>query len=181
MSNRHLVWDWNGTLLDDFALVIEATNATFASAGGPRISAEHHRQHFRRPIADYYAQVLDRPVGAEEFEQLNKVFPDAYQAALAGCELAAEAREALRSWPGSQSLLSMWYHSELVPMIHRYRLDGYFTRVDGLPYELSGAVDFKGPYLSRHLAAQDLDRALDLGRTSDQGVDAAFLRALAES
>jgi phosphoglycolate phosphatase-like HAD superfamily hydrolase len=29
----HLVWDWNGTLLNDLALVVACTNAAFASAG----------------------------------------------------------------------------------------------------------------------------------------------------
>jgi phosphoglycolate phosphatase-like HAD superfamily hydrolase len=46
----HLVWDWNGTLLDDLALVVAATNASLATAGGRPITAEEHRRDFRRPI-----------------------------------------------------------------------------------------------------------------------------------
>jgi phosphoglycolate phosphatase-like HAD superfamily hydrolase len=159
VSERHLVWDWNGTLLDDLAVVVRATNTTFAHVGGPAITAVEHRRKFRRPIADYYAEVLARPVGPEEFEQLNKVFHDAYQAAVARCDLAPDAREALRRWMGTQSLLSMWYHDELVPTVEEFGLTGHFERIDGLRYPLGGPVDHKGPYLSAHLEALGMDPA----------------------
>jgi hypothetical protein len=35
--------------------------------------------------------------------------------------LAADAKEAINSWPGTQSLLSMWFHEELVPAIEVVR------------------------------------------------------------
>lgn len=179
VSERHLVWDWNGTLLDDLALVVEATNVTFASVGGPAITAEHHRRHFRRPIADYYAMVLGRPVSAEEFAQLNKTFHDAYQEALPRCRLARDAGSALAQWSGSQSLLSLWYHDELVPTVARYGLDPHFSRVDGLPLPVGGAVDHKSPYLRRHLAAQRLDpsRVVMVGDTVDDANAAASVGA----
>ncbi len=159
MSERHLVWDWNGTLLDDLAVVVQATNTTFAHVGGPAITADEHRRRFRRPIADYYAEVLGRPVSPEEFEQLNKVFHDAYQAALGACALAVDARDALRRWAGTQSLLSMWYHQELVPTVDGFGLTGHFERIDGLRHQPGGAVDHKGPYLSAHLETLGMDPA----------------------
>jgi phosphoglycolate phosphatase-like HAD superfamily hydrolase len=181
VSARHLVWDWNGTLLDDLSLIIKATNATFASVGGPVITADHHRRHFRRPIADYYAQVLGRPVSPEEFDQLNTVFHDAYQTALPGCDLTADALDAVRDWSGSgtQSLLSMWYHQDLVPVVHEYHLIGHFTRVDGLRYLLNGEIDHKEPHLVRHLAAQHLDpeQVVLIGDTVDDARAAAAVGA----
>jgi phosphoglycolate phosphatase-like HAD superfamily hydrolase len=169
VTERHLVWDWNGTLLDDLSLIIKATNATFASVGGPAITADHHRRRFRRPIADYYAEVLGRLISPAEFERLNKVFHDAYVAALPGCDLTPDALDAVRDWSGTQSLLSMWYHHELIPKIHEFRLTGHFTRVDGLRYRLGGDFDHKAPHLERHLAAQHLDpaRVVLIGDTVD--------------
>ena len=67
----HLVWDWNGTLLDDLTLVVEATNASLATFGGPRVTAEEHRRDFRRPITEYYAFVLGRPVTHDDFVRLD--------------------------------------------------------------------------------------------------------------
>ncbi len=53
--------------------------------------------------------------------------------------LAADAKAAIKSWPGTQSLLSMWFHDELVPAVETYGLAGLFTRVDGLRTEVGGA------------------------------------------
>lgn len=154
---RHLVWDWNGTLLDDLSLVVAATNAAFASVGGPVVTAEAHRRDFRRPIRDYYAAVLGRPVDDEEFVRLDKVFHDAYRTGLAACRLAADAEAALRAWTGSQSLLSMWFHTDLVPTVGRLGLTSYFVRVDGLRAAVGGGP--KRPHLVRHLAALEVTGA----------------------
>lgn len=149
-ATAHLVWDWNGTLLDDLHLVVASTNAAFATIGAAEVSADEHRTRFRRPVVDYYAEVLGRAVDAEEFGRLDRIFHDAYRAGLTTCRLAADAVAAMRGWPGSQSLLSMWFHDELVPAIEGYGLGGMFRRVDGLRAAVGG--DLKAAHLARHLA-----------------------------
>ncbi|WP_174527787.1 HAD family hydrolase [Micromonospora maritima] len=156
-TRRHLVWDWNGTLLDDLDLVVRATNVAFASAGGPAVSADEHRTRFRRPIADYYAEMLGRAVDAEAFGALDRIFHDAYRAGLTSCALAADATSAIAAWPGSQSLLSMWFHDELVPTVHTYGLTPHFRRVDGLRAAVGGGP--KAEWLEKHLAELGLDGA----------------------
>jgi phosphoglycolate phosphatase-like HAD superfamily hydrolase len=101
---------------------------------------------------DYYSMVLGRPVDATEFARLDKAFHDAYSAGLMACALSADAHAALRSWTGTQSLLSMWFHHELVPTVHRYGLTSYFGRVDGLRDQVGGGP--KAPHLVAHLDAQ---------------------------
>ncbi|MEJ3743263.1 HAD hydrolase-like protein [Actinomycetes bacterium KLBMP 9797] len=155
MARTHLVWDWNGTLLDDLGLVVSATNAAFAIVDGPAVTADEHRRDFCRPVVDYYAQVLGRPVDAEEFGRLDKIFHDAYRAGLAGCGLTADARAAIAGWTGTQSLLSMWFHDELVPTIETYGLTPVFNRVDGLRATVGG--DLKAGHLARHLSALGID------------------------
>jgi phosphoglycolate phosphatase-like HAD superfamily hydrolase len=151
----HLVWDWNGTLLDDLTLVVTATNASLAAFGGPVVTAEEHRRDFRRPVVDYYASVLGRPLDAVDFAVLDNAFHAAYTDGLLGCPLSVGALEALAGWVGSQSLLSMWFHDKLVPTVSRYGLDGYFARVDGLRDAIGGG--FKAPHLAAHLKALGLD------------------------
>ncbi|HEX5203394.1 HAD family hydrolase [Paractinoplanes rhizophilus] len=150
MTRTHLVWDWNGTLLDDLSLVVSATNHAFAAVGGREVDSDEHRARFRRPVAEFYAEILGRAVGDEEFGRLDKIFHDAYRLGLTSMTLAADATQALTSWPGSQSLLSMWFHSELVPAVETYGLNGIFTRVDGLRTEVGGHL--KAGHLAAHLA-----------------------------
>jgi phosphoglycolate phosphatase-like HAD superfamily hydrolase len=150
----HLVWDWNGTLLDDLALVVDATNAALVSVGGHAVSVDEHRRDFHRPVSSYYAQVLGRPVSDEDFATLDRVFHTAYRAGLPGCRLASDALTAVGSWTGSQSLLSMFFHHELVPAVSRHGLDGHLQRVDGLRDRVGGGS--KTPHLLAHLTALDL-------------------------
>ncbi|AEV88743.1 hydrolase [Actinoplanes sp. SE50] len=149
MTAKHLVWDWNGTLLDDLHLVVSSTNEAFATVGGRAVGADEHRRLFRRPVAEFYAEMLGRAVEAEEFGRLDRIFHDAYRLGLTDVGLAADALAAIKSWPGSQSLLSMWFHSELVPAVETYGLAGIFTRIDGLRTEVGG--DLKAGLLARHL------------------------------
>jgi phosphoglycolate phosphatase-like HAD superfamily hydrolase len=174
MTDRHLVWDWNGTLLADLPLVVDAANAVFDALGGPRVTVEHHRQHFRRPVTDYYALVLGRPVDEIEFARLNTIFHAAYQTGLAGCQLTDDAPAALRAWGGGQSLLSMWFHTDLVPAVEAYGLTQHFVRIDGRQ-RLADAGDHKLPYLVSHLAALRLQGAevVLIGDTVDDADAAA--------
>lgn len=154
-ARKHLVWDWNGTLLNDLDLVVACTNTAFAAVAGPVVSADEHRRQFRRPIVEYYAEVLGRAVDDEEFARLDRIFHDAYRAGLTTCALAADAMTAIRDWSGSQSLLSMWFHDELVPAVSRYGLSELFHRVDGLRATVGG--DRKAEHLAAHLAALGID------------------------
>ncbi|MEV6691775.1 HAD hydrolase-like protein [Micromonospora sp. NPDC051196] len=171
-SYPHLVWDWNGTLLNDLSLVVACTNAVFTSEGGPTVTAEEHRVRFRRPIADYYAEMLGRAVDDEAFGRFDKIFHDAYRLGLTSCELAHDAVEAMAAWPGNQSLLSMWFHDELMPTVQTYGLTGRFARVDGLRASVGG--DRKAESLVRHLAELGVDgRSVVLIGDSLDDADAA--------
>ncbi|GIJ48571.1 phosphatase [Virgisporangium aliadipatigenens] len=152
---KHLVWDWNGTLLNDLDLVVAATNAAFASVGGPVVTAEEHRRDYRRPIVDYYAYVLGRPVAEDEFVRLDDVFHRAYREKLVDCALADDALDAIHAWEGTQSLLSMWFHDELVPEVTRRGLVHRLARVDGLRAAVGGG--HKAEHLATHLAELGVD------------------------
>jgi phosphoglycolate phosphatase-like HAD superfamily hydrolase len=172
VARTHLVWDWNGTLLDDLSLVVLATNHAFAAVGARAVDADEHRSRFRRPVADFYAEMLGRAVTEEEFGRLDRIFHEAYRLGLTDMALAADAMTAIKSWPGSQSLLSMWFHSELVPAVETYGLAGVFTRVDGLRTEVGGHL--KAAHLAAHLAELGLtgDRVVLIGDSLDDAAAA---------
>jgi phosphoglycolate phosphatase-like HAD superfamily hydrolase len=173
VARTHLVWDWNGTLLDDLTLVVSSTNSAFAAVGGRSVDPDEHRRRFRRPVAEFYAEVLGRAVDEEEFGRLDRIFHDAYRLGLTTTSLAADATAAIKAWPGSQSLLSMWFHAELVPAIETYGLAGLFTRVDGLRTEVGG--DLKAGHLAGHLAELEIsgDQVVLIGDSLDDAAAAA--------
>jgi len=175
LAGMHLVWDWNGTLLNDLDIVVAATNAAFATIGGPAVTADEHRRDFRRPVSDYYAGVLGRPVSEAEFAQLDEVFHTTYRGALASVCLTLDARQAIAAWTGTQSLLSMWFHHELVPTVDRFGLS--FVRVDGLREGRGGG--FKAAHLKLHLAELGIDSSTVclIGDSADDAHAAAAVGA----
>jgi phosphoglycolate phosphatase-like HAD superfamily hydrolase len=168
----HLVWDWNGTLLDDLTLVVAATNASLATVGGPSVTTEEHRRDFRRPISAYYEHVLNRTLMMGEFAALDRAFHDAYRLGLPHAGLVGDAMDAIAAWPGTQSLLSMFFHDELVPAVAARGLNAHLSRVDGMPGTLGGGS--KAPHLKAHLDALGLrgDECVLIGDSVDDA-DAA--------
>ncbi|HYA00783.1 MAG TPA: HAD family hydrolase [Candidatus Binatia bacterium] len=152
-SPRHVIWDWNGTLLDDAAAVIEATTAAFAEAGiALAITEATYRRHFTRPIPLFYERLLGRAVEPEEWLLLDRGFHAHYGRLQERCRLAPGAREVLaeiraRGW--TQSVCSMLPHQYLMPALERHRIRGYFSRVDGLRGDERGGA--KLAHLNLHL------------------------------
>ena len=173
----HLVWDWNGTLLNDLDVVVAATNASLAAFGAGPVTAEEHRRDFRRPVEAYYADVIGRVLTAEEFAVIDAVFHKTYVAASATCALTGDALDCLKTWPGTQSLLSMWFHDQLVPTIERHGIDGFFLRVDGLRDAVGGG--HKAPMLAAHLDALGLTgpETVLIGDSIDDAVAAVSVGA----
>jgi phosphoglycolate phosphatase-like HAD superfamily hydrolase len=149
---RHIVWDWNGTLFDDQPLVTRATNASLLAVGCAELAAGRYQDLYRRPLQDFYLAVVGREFDAAEWKLVEDEFSRTYAAGIHTCMLAADALSALDGWaPGSQSLLSMYDHDKLVPLVDSFGLSGRLIRVDGRP----PALDYgpKAKYLTAHLRA----------------------------
>lgn len=52
---NNLIFDWSGTLCDDLALTLEATNYVLAQYDRPALNREQFRDEFQLPYPDYYA------------------------------------------------------------------------------------------------------------------------------
>ena len=161
MGIGHVVWDWNGTLVDDFAVMVEATSASCRELLGRAVTADDHRTHFARPVHLLYEGLLGRPVTVEEWDSINSRFHRAYSELAATATLATDAKPALRAAGErgcTQSLLSMWMHDELLRAIDALELPPLFVRVDGLPIMSDGGG--KREHLVNHLDKL----SADLGR-----------------
>lgn len=150
MRAPHIVWDWNGTLFDDISAVVDASNAAFGELGLPPMTVEEYRDWYRVPVIDCYADRLGRMPSTQEWERMDAVFHSHYTALRDDCGLTAGALELLAAQE-SQSLLSMYGHEELVPLVRSFGIDGHFRRVDGR--DGTSGTTGKGQYLVRHLVA----------------------------
>ncbi len=174
----HIVWDWNGTLLDDNHAVLAGVNSVCAEFGREPITLEQWKSIFRRPLTACYEELLARSLSTQDWAVLDRRYHEQYNvllrewlasavsaAASAGprasaVALAAGVPDALRHWRdrgGRQSLLSMWFHHELVPVVAELGMSDLFARVDGLRERTGGGS--KARHLVAHLQAQAVDPA----------------------
>lgn len=61
---RNLIFDWSGTLADDLAPVLQATNSIFRHFGRSEMTLDEFRHTFRLPFSGFYAEHL--PQATEE-------------------------------------------------------------------------------------------------------------------
>ncbi|MDH3307924.1 MAG: HAD hydrolase-like protein [Acidimicrobiia bacterium] len=150
---RHVVWDWNGTLLDDLEVVIASVNDTISILGADPITAEDYRRLYTRPVSVFYERMLARPITTDEWHYLDSTFHDAYRDRLAEASLASGAIDALQQvhdLGGTQSLLSMFTHEELIEVVASFGIHDRLVRIDGL----TGTAGVqKHASMARHLEA----------------------------
>lgn len=151
--SSHVVWDWNGTLLDDFALTARIARRTLEALGVPGVGADDIRAHFRRPYGDFYARLFGRPITAAEYDFIRERYEVEYGAEVLGLSLqsdAAAAMDLLAAHGASQSLLSMAHDEQLQRLVDHHRIRARFVRVEGSPTTDSDGN--KAVRLASHLA-----------------------------
>ncbi|MEU6169211.1 HAD family hydrolase [Streptomyces tanashiensis] len=178
---KHLVWDWNGTLLDDIGAVIGATNAAFAELGLESITLERYRELYTVPVPKFYERLMGRLPTDEEWTVMDGTFHRHYWERAESCGLTIGAAELLAARQESgltQSLLSLAPHTELIPLVRRYGIAERFVRMDGRP---DASTDGKSGHMVRHLAALEVpaERVVVIGDAADDAVAAAHVGARA--
>lgn len=90
----HIIWDWNGTLLDDRDLCNETVNRLLVSRGCAPLSRERYYEVFGFPVENYYA-AAGFDFAKDPYPVLAQEFMDMYIPASLSCGLTPGARCAL--------------------------------------------------------------------------------------
>lgn len=152
-KKKHVIWDWNGTLLDDVDLAVEAIGEVLEANNLPRIDRDQYRDQFCFPITEYYRR-LGFEVGGEHFETVTQGFVTGYRKRLSMCRLhegATEVLQAIRTWPAKQSILSAAHEKDLHELLKHFGIAEFFDHVYGL---------------SDHYAASKVERGKELMKVS---------------
>ncbi|MER6732702.1 HAD family hydrolase [Streptomyces puniciscabiei] len=182
-GSAHIVWDWNGTLFHDNDAIIGATNAAFAELGLAPITLEQYRSLYCVPVPKFYERLIGRLPTDAEWELMDGVFHRYYAEHRARCRLTEGAEELLAGWRSagrSQSLLSMYVHDELLPLVRGFGIEAHFLRVDGRTGPSGGS---KAAHMVRHLEALsgvvEPARTVVIGDAADDAVAARGVGARA--
>jgi phosphoglycolate phosphatase len=92
---RTVLWDWNGTLLDDVDCCVSTLNALRLRRRMATLDREEYRRRFGFPVRAFYEEIGFDFV-AEDFGALSRDFIAEYRSRAAEMQVALGARETLQ-------------------------------------------------------------------------------------
>jgi phosphoglycolate phosphatase len=131
----HVLWDWNGTLLDDLRVVFSALSLTLHEFGLSPLSLERYRATVRHPMHTWLA--AEGIIGHDQVElyaQLAERFHEHYLAGRFGCSLhggAAELVDRIHRSGTPHAILSAHPQDLLESGLEAYGLTHYFAGIFG--------------------------------------------------
>lgn len=131
---KAIIWDWNGTLLDDLELSIAAMNKMLARRNYPLLKKKRYQEIFTFPVRKYY-EAAGVDFSEHEWDDVAMEFIVNYREIVSRAFLHKEAPELVdyfRRRGYRQFILSAMQQDFLVETI-RERIDiGVFEKVIGL-------------------------------------------------
>ena len=132
---KRIIWDWNGTLLDDVHLCFDCINRLLISQQMPPLKTlDEYRSVFGFPIKNYY-QKLGFDFEKTSYASLAKCYMDDYQNKSYACSLTQSAKSTLKHAKElgyEQTILSASQKEYLDAQIAQYHIDGYINEVLGI-------------------------------------------------
>lgn len=129
-----IIWDWNGTLLNDAGLAVQIMNQMLERRGLPILSVDNYKSVFTFPVKDYY-QKIGFDFQTEPFEIPALEFIDCYNSQVKDCSLHQDARKVLsyfQSIDVKQYILSAMEQEVLDNCLSHYQINDFFEYVSGL-------------------------------------------------
>ena len=125
---RHIIWDWNGTLLDDAWLCVEILNRMLEHRGMKTTTLAEYQMNFDFPVIDYYVK-LGFDFEKESFDDIAREYICAYESQRFRCRLrdgVIDIIKALKNRGFSQSVLSASQQSSLIEALEMFDLRKFF-------------------------------------------------------
>ncbi len=134
LDYNQVIWDWNGTLLNDVELCTDTMNILLKQESFPEISLQRYKEIFRFPVVEYY-RIAGHTFEKNSFEVLGKQFMDIYEENKLNCSLfpcAVEILEQLLHKNITQHLLSAYEQQNLIRIVEHFGIKKYFSNIIGL-------------------------------------------------
>lgn len=135
---KTIIWDFNGTLLDDMQVCIDCMNIMLKERSLPVLDLKRYREIFTFPVRDYYLS-LGFDFQKESFEIPAHQFIDLYRENLHFAPLQTDAVETLEYFEQlhfQQVILSAMEQEFLVDTLKSKGILKYFDKVAGIKNHL---------------------------------------------
>ena len=133
MKIKEIVWDWNGTLINDASLCVDILNNILFLHDQPSISIEYYRNNFSFPVSDFYKRIY-LPSSGKKFDEVSLCFISEYRLKWKECNLQTGVLPILKMIQKlglKQSILSAGNQSDVELYVDHFKLESFFYQVFG--------------------------------------------------
>ena len=172
MKYKHIIWDWNGTLLDDCELCVKSFNRSLKKRNLEIISLDKYRSIFTFPVLNAYKKV-GFDFKKEPFKIVSKEFVEFYEKNFKEVSLHKDVKKTLKelSLKGmSQSILSAGNQELLNDWLKHHQIIKLFKNVIGVQNQLANGKLDQGLRLIKDLKYKTKDIVMVGDTTHDSEV-----------
>lgn len=136
MLNKYqsIIWDWNGTLLNDVWLCVDIVNEMLQKHNNNQLDKNSYKNAFGFPITEYYEKIgID--LEQESFEVLTTKFISNYEANVRKCtlhEYVFDILNILHKNEMQQFILTAAHKESVLPLLKHFSIRDYFKEIEGL-------------------------------------------------
>lgn len=135
MNNSNtIIWDWNGTLLDDVDICLESINELLDTRSHKTLNKMEYRQIFTFPVREYYVKA-GFDFSNEPFDKVAMEFIDLYHKKQESAGLFLEVHDVLSFFKQKdfkQVMVSAMEHNSLLKSVNRLGIASYFENINGI-------------------------------------------------
>ncbi|MBR2670065.1 MAG: HAD family hydrolase [Solobacterium sp.] len=142
MKAGTIVWDYNGTILDDIGICLEIENEMLRRRGLPNeISVEWYREHFGFPVIDYYYRI-GYTFATETYEEVSEEFNQLYEEAFPRAGLRPDFLPFIedacsKGW--QNVIISASRQDKLISQCKQLGIADYFSAMVGIDDHMAGS------------------------------------------
>ncbi len=153
MKYSTIIWDWNGTLLNDIELCVEIVSKLAEEHRDNPLTVEEYKAVFGFPIVDYY-QKIGIDLAKESFESLTEKFISQYNNRVRNCNLhqgVSATLDLFQQQNLSQFILTAAHKKDVEQLLLHFDINDYFQGIEGLDnYRAESKVERGRELIRRH-------------------------------
>ena len=134
MKYEHIIWDWNGTLVNDAELCVAIVNQILNDYEIMPVDRAYYLDKFSFPVSEYYKS-LGLPSCGPEYQNISQRFIEEYRKNHHLCKLQQNSIKMLghiKECGVSQSVLSAGNIADVLDFINYHKLSDFFTIISGV-------------------------------------------------
>lgn len=132
MRYHNILWDWNGTLIDDAVTSLNCVNDMLKEMGKPLITIEQYYTYVETPIIGFYRHILTED--ELDFPAISKSFHDSYSNRLKETKLADNTLNVLKTLKqndAKQYIITATKEESARNLTIKYGVNEYFDGIFG--------------------------------------------------